>query len=97
VSITRDQFETLLKRGEQLMILDDLVLNVSQFINVHPGGKFVLQHTIGTDISKFFFGGYSLEGNIGTHTRGHSHSSDARLIVNDLAIAIYERNIPTTT
>jgi len=60
---------------------------------VHPGGKFVLEHTVGSDVSKFFFGGYSLEGNIGQITPGHNHSSYARMIVNDLAIAIFEQDL----
>ena len=36
------------------MILDDLVLDVGEFYKVHPGGKFVIEHTVGTDIAKFF-------------------------------------------
>ena len=43
------------------MILDDLVLNVEDFFLYHPGGKFLLQQTLGRDISKYFHGGYSLE------------------------------------
>jgi cytochrome b involved in lipid metabolism len=27
----------------------------------HPGGKFVVEANIGRDISKFFYGGYSME------------------------------------
>jgi hypothetical protein len=49
---------------------------------------------IGKDISKFFFGGYSLEGNFQTAQNCHNHSSYARMIVNDIAIAIYEADIP---
>jgi len=79
------------------VILDNLVLDVRDFINVHPGGKFVIKHNIGTDISKFFFGGYCLEGNLEGISPGHTHSSYARMIVNDLTVAIYEREIPTTT
>jgi cytochrome b involved in lipid metabolism len=30
----------------------------------HPGGKFVIEHNIGRDVSKFFYGGYSLDGNL---------------------------------
>ena len=67
---------------------------MAPFISKHPGGRFVLTHTIGTDISKFFFGGYSLEGNIGKFTFGHSHSSQARRIVNDLVIAFFEKDLP---
>jgi cytochrome b involved in lipid metabolism len=57
-------FEERVNKGEKLMILDDLVLDVSEFINHHPGGKFFIVHCIGTDISKYFYGGYSLENNI---------------------------------
>ena len=81
------------------MILDDLVLDVSKFIEEHPGGRFVLQHNIGRDISKFFHGGYSLEDNLGggSPARGHAHSSLARMIVNDLAIAKYAPAVQVVT
>ena len=71
----------------QLVLLDDLVLDVKSFIGSHPGGKFFLKHNIGKDISKFFYGGYSMEGNLGKKpASGHAHSNYARKIVNDLAI-----------
>jgi len=95
-NMSRKDFNEAVMRGRQLMILDNLVIDVQEFINEHPGGKFVLQHNVGEDISKFFFGGYCLEGNLKGISPGHKHSAYARLIVNDLAIAIYERDIPTT-
>ena len=45
--------------GQQLVILDEYVLNVTDFINKHPGGRFAVKHNIGRDVSKFFYGGYS--------------------------------------
>lgn len=59
--ISVDVFASLIKHGEKLVILDNLVLNVREFMTYHPGGRFVLQKTVGTDISKFFYGGYSLD------------------------------------
>ena len=57
-----------------------------------------MKHLVGTDIGKFFFGGYSLENNgEGERARTHTHSSYAKLIVNDLVIAIYEKDIPVST
>jgi cytochrome b involved in lipid metabolism len=47
------------------VILDDLVIDVKDFQFQHPGGKFVIQQNIGRDISKFFYGGYSMEDNLG--------------------------------
>ena len=69
-----------------MVILDDMVLDISKFIYLHPGGQFSLKHNIGRDISKFFHGGYSLE-NI-KQVKNHLHSSDARRIVNSLIIGI---------
>jgi cytochrome b involved in lipid metabolism len=61
VTITLEDFEALLKKGEKLVILDDLVLDIGRFMGEHPGGLFALEHNVGRDISKFFYGGYSLE------------------------------------
>ena len=51
----------------------------------HPGGKFVLKHNIGRDISKFFYGGHTLE-NI-DYVAPYTHSATAKNIANKLAIA----------
>jgi hypothetical protein len=70
------------------MILDDLILDVADFYRVHPGGKFVIEHCIGTDVAKFFYGGYSLEDNMKPKPAfGFKHSNYARMIANDIAIA----------
>lgn len=72
------------------MILNEMVLDVSKFIDYHPGGKFVLQVNTGRDISKFFYGGYCLEGNSGGRpAEGYMHSNYAKLIVNDLIVGVY--------
>lgn len=60
-TITLDDFSDRLQKGEKLVTLDDLVLDVSGFMGEHPGGLFALEHNVGRDISKFFYGGYSLE------------------------------------
>jgi cytochrome b involved in lipid metabolism len=59
-------------------------------MNLHPGGKFVIRHSIGQDISKYFFGGYCMEDNLKGVQKGHVHSYYAKLIVNDLAVGVYE-------
>ena len=61
-----------------------MVLEVSRFLDEHPGGRFSLEHNIGQDISKFFYGGYSLENE--SKVEAHAHSNDARLIVNQLVV-----------
>lgn len=69
-------------------MLDDLVLNVSKYKGEHPGGKFAFEQNIGRDISKFFYGGYSLENCSGL--RPHTHSNIARSIVNQIVIGRLE-------
>jgi cytochrome b involved in lipid metabolism len=51
----------LLRRGEKLVILDDRVLSIESYLNTHPGSAYVLNHNIGRDISKFFYGGYAMK------------------------------------
>ena len=61
--MTLDQFEDLILAGRKLVILDDMICDVEPFLLTHPGGIFVLERNIGRDVSKFFFGGYALDGN----------------------------------
>lgn len=91
-SMSEREFNELIREGRKLVILDELVLDVASYISNHPGGRFVLKHNIGRDVSKFFHGGYSLEGNLsGPPASGYKHSNYARMIVNSLAIAQFEK------
>lgn len=76
-----------------MVILDDLVLDISRFKFSHPGGKFAIDYNIGRDVSKFFYGGYLLENNSGL--KPHTHSNMARCIVNSLVIARLEERAKT--
>lgn len=93
-TMTLDEFENRIKNGQKLVILDDLVLNVAKFRFYHPGGKFSLDHNVGRDISKFFYGGYVLENK--SIMRKHTHSNTARTIVNSLIIAKIEKSQAVT-
>ena len=66
------------------------MLDVAGFERAHPGGAFVIEHNIGRDVSKFFWGGYALTGNTPDPTATVSriaHSNVAIKIANDLAVA----------
>mmetsp|Transcript_4732 Transcript_4732/g.8088 ORF Transcript_4732/g.8088 Transcript_4732/m.8088 type:complete len:112 (+) Transcript_4732:519-854(+) len=82
--ITVAEFNKRVHSGEKLVVLDDMVLDVTKFLDEHPGGKFSLENNIGRDVSKFFHGGYSLE--VMKKVANHTHSSDARKIVNKLVV-----------
>ena len=40
--MSRKDYFNQIERGAQLVILDDLVIDVKDFIVSHPGGKFVI-------------------------------------------------------
>ena len=72
----------MIKHGDKLIILDDLVLDVSSYMFQHPGGQFLIQHNVGRDISKYFYGGYSMETQ--ENLRSYSHSYTAIATINKL-------------
>lgn len=83
-----EEFQMEVVKGRQkLVILDDLVLDVTQFAEGHPGGAFLLNKNVGRDISKYFHGGYAYEPISGA--ANHAHSNYARKIVNSLIVARY--------
>jgi len=82
--ITRQDFDIMVARGEKLVLLDDMVLDVAKFKSEHPGGQFLIDFHIGRDVSKFFYGGYVLENQSGMTP--YTHSNVARAIVNGMII-----------
>ena len=69
-----------------------MVLDIGDYIPRHSGGRFSLEANIGRDVSKYFYGGYSLE-NI-MPVKPHTHSNDARRLVDKYVIAYLEKEAP---
>jgi cytochrome b involved in lipid metabolism len=88
-TLTPDEFNRKVREEKQmLVILDELVLDVTEYMENHPGGKFLLEHNKGRDISKYFYGGYGLDGNlVYKGAKPHTHSNIARAIVESLSVA----------
>ena len=78
----------MVKEGRKLIMLDDLILDVGWYADYHPGGAFVINHNIGREVDKYFYGGYALEEGM----LGWNHSNVSRKIVNSLAIGIIEQH-----
>ena len=81
--ISEEEFNNRVRKGETLCILDNLVLNLQPYFHQHPGGAFLLTQTVGRDISKFFYGGYTLDGNggkPGSNKKVHAHTNVARKV-----------------
>ena len=88
------EFENLVKKGKKIAILDKYVVDFTQYEQFHPGGANFLKLNAGRDISKFFYGGYVMQSQLGM--KPHTHSNIARKIVNDLIIAKLDFEVPTT-
>lgn len=88
-------FEAQVKKGKKLHILDNLILDLSSFASQHPGGTFLIEQTAGRDISKYFYGGYSLDANHSDPNSGqnpvHAHSNLARKVVQRHVVAYLEK------
>lgn len=60
-----------------------MVLDLTTYVNNHPGGAFYLNQTIGRDISKYFYGSYALDDNQVnrcSNNNVHYHSNIGRKI-----------------
>jgi len=73
--------------GKQLCVLDDLVLNVGRYASRHPGGKFLIDATVGRDVSKYFYGGYKMENSKSNRDAPYRHSMMARKCIPGLVYA----------
>lgn len=72
----------MVANGRKLILLDEMVIDVKDYMKAHPGGKFLIENNIGRDISKFFYGGQSQESLAGM--RPYLHSNIAFDMINQL-------------
>lgn len=56
----------------------------------HPGGRYAIQANLGNNLSRQFGGAKFLDADEQTFAEGHVHSSYARMIANQIAIANLE-------
>lgn len=89
-TMTEEEFYAITRRGKRhLLLLDDLVLDATDYAPYHPGGKFIIERTRGTDVSKFFYGGYNLEPL--TNGENYNHTNYGRECCDSLIIAKLNR------
>lgn len=89
------EFHQNIQKGQKLWILNDSILDLTEFAARHPGGRFVIDRTVGRDVSKYFYGSYALDHNSNDPSLGvpsHIHSNSARGIAQECAVAILSRN-----
>ena len=84
--MTVDEIKTAaFDKKQKICVMDNAVLDIKDYDEVHPGGKFVLYRNLGRDITKFFYGAYML---VNDPTEVFwNHSPGATLIANSQVIA----------
>uniref|UniRef100_A0A7S3KIP2 Cytochrome b5 heme-binding domain-containing protein n=1 Tax=Euplotes crassus TaxID=5936 RepID=A0A7S3KIP2_EUPCR len=81
-----NEYRKMLSSGRKLALFNDYILDISSFINEHPGGAFVMRATVGSNMGKYFYGGSSME----TDVPPYKHSSYAGRILEKLTIGKLE-------
>ena len=56
--------------------MNELVLDMGDYIGYHPGGRFVLEKNVGRDISKFYCGSYSILEDLSIVLHTHGRQAD---------------------
>ena len=85
-TISQFQFNNMIKAGKKLVLFNNFVVNVENFMDEHPGTRFVISHNIGKEIGKYFYGAYSLEQDVAPYT----HSSYAASLIKRLTVGKLE-------
>jgi len=55
--VSKDVFNELLREGYKLVIVSEIVHDVTEFMGEHPGGKAILENMVGKDATRQFNGG----------------------------------------
>lgn len=58
-----------------MVIIDNYVLDMGDYHEIHPGGKFVFEKNYGRDISKYFYGAYKLVNSPMENVHNHTATS----------------------
>ena len=66
-TMSPNEFRLMVLRGKKWALYNEYVVNVEPVLNVHPGGRFLIEKHIGREIGKYLYGSYAVEGNCKPH------------------------------
>ena len=67
-------------------MFDNVILDAKGYWEVHPGGRFFLEKNYGRDISKFYFGGYSMV----QGKKPYTHSAWSLSIIKSMVVGVID-------
>jgi hypothetical protein len=79
---TPHEFAEMIRKGSELVLFNNYILDIEGFKDEHPGTAFVLKENIGNEIGKYFYGAYSMEQDVAAYV----HSKYAASLLEKLAI-----------
>ena len=77
-----------LREGAQWVIMDGVVVDVGPFMPTHPGGAYLLNRVVGTDVSSLFYGHEQPD----QYVSKHRHSRQAYLKLQSLMVGMLQRD-----
>ena len=80
--ISYEKYMEFIRNGRKLVLFNNFIIDVENFMSEHPGSRFVIEQNIGNDIGQFFYGAYSVEQEVAPHI----HSNFAAMIMKKLAV-----------
>jgi NAD(P)H-flavin reductase/cytochrome b involved in lipid metabolism len=85
-SLTMKDVKRAIRTGNKWVILDGWVFDVTQFLPNHPGGAYLLESAVGSDIGQWFFGREAFSRQVGRH----SHSQRAHNILRGMCVGVLQ-------
>ncbi|KAA0148386.1 hypothetical protein FNF29_06773 [Cafeteria roenbergensis] len=83
-SLTMHDVKMAVRAGNKWVLLDGWVFDVSNFIFNHPGGAYLIDKSIGTDIGQFFFGRDAFSEIVGKRV----HSQRAHNLLRSMCVGV---------
>ncbi len=93
-TMTESEFNAAIKKGRKLALYNEYVINMFWYFGEHPGGQFLLDRCVGSDLGCFMDGSATNSDAYGNGWMGklfngkpHTHSQSAYRLMRRMAIA----------
>jgi ferredoxin-NADP reductase/cytochrome b involved in lipid metabolism len=92
-SLTMHEVRANVRSGCRWVIMQGYIYDIGPFIKNHPGGAYLLERSVGSDVSQFFFGREAFDNSV----RAHSHSLRAHELLRRMCVAALKQDLAMKT
>lgn len=86
-SLSLSEVRMNVRAGRKWVLLDGWVFDLSDFVQSHPGGAFLIERCVGSDVGQFFYGRESFDERTGKHV----HSARAHELLRSKAVGVLKQ------